>query len=63
MDIPDGTEPVTGFSLEQYLGTWYEVARMDHRFERGLSNVTAEYRFKDDGGVQVLNRGFNMAKG
>ena len=63
MGIPDGTEPVTGFSMEQYLGTWYEIARMDHRFERGLSNVTAEYRLKDGGGVRVLNRGFNTAKG
>ena len=61
--IPEGTKPVTGFSLEQYLGSWYEIARMDHRFERGLSDVTAEYRLKDDGGVQVLNRGFNTAKG
>ena len=61
--IPEGTEPVKDFSLEQYLGTWYEIARMDHSFERGLSNVTAEYRLKDDGGVRVLNRGFNTTKG
>lgn len=60
--IPDGTEPVKNFSLEQYLGTWYEIARMDHRFERDLSNVTAEYSLKDDGGVRVLNRGFNTKK-
>lgn len=60
--IPEGTEPVREFSLEQYLGTWYEIARMDHSFERGLSNVTAEYRLRDDGGVRVLNRGFNTAK-
>ena len=61
--IPEGAEPVKGFSLDQYLGTWYEVARMDHKFERGLSNVTAEYSLRDDGGVRVLNRGFNEAKG
>ena len=60
--IPEGTEPVKDFSLEQYLGTWYEIARMDHRFERDLSNVTAEYRLKEDGGVRVLNRGFNTKK-
>lgn len=60
--IPEGTQPVKGFELERYLGTWYEIARMDHRFERGLSNVTAEYRLKDDGGVRVLNRGFNTDK-
>jgi apolipoprotein D and lipocalin family protein len=61
--IPDGTTPVEGFKLEQYLGTWYEVARMDHKFERGLSNVTAEYSLREDGGVRVLNRGFKAAKG
>ena len=60
--IPEGTEPVKDFSLELYLGTWYEIARMDHRFERDLSNVTAEYRLKEDGGVRVLNRGFNTKK-
>ena len=60
--IPNGAEPVKNFSLEQYLGTWYEVARMDHKFERGLSNVTAEYSLRDDGGVRVLNRGFNTSK-
>lgn len=61
--IPEGTEPVKDFNLDQYLGTWYEIARMDHKFERGLSNVTAEYRLRDDGGVKVLNRGFNKDKG
>ena len=60
--MPEGTQPVRGFELDRYLGTWYEIARMDHRFERGLSNVTAEYALKDDGGVRVLNRGFNTDK-
>lgn len=55
---PDGVEPVTGFKLDRYLGTWYEVARLDHRFERGMSNVTATYSMRDDGGVAVVNRGF-----
>jgi apolipoprotein D and lipocalin family protein len=63
MGIPDGAEPVKDFSLENYLGTWYEIARMDHKFERGLSNVTAQYSTRDDGGVRVLNRGFNAEKG
>jgi apolipoprotein D and lipocalin family protein len=60
--IPEGTQPVKDFELGRYLGTWYEIARMDHRFERGLSDVTAEYRLKDDGGVRVLNRGYNTDK-
>jgi apolipoprotein D and lipocalin family protein len=55
---PDGIEPVTGFELDRYLGKWYEIARLDHSFERGLSEVTAEYALRDDGGVSVLNRGY-----
>ena len=57
--IPKGTEPVGGFELERYLGRWYEIARLDHSFERGLNNVTAEYSMRDDGGVRVLNRGYD----
>ena len=61
--LPDGVEAVRGFQLESYLGTWYEIARLDHSFERGLSRVTAEYRRREDGGVQVVNRGFNARTG
>lgn len=61
--IPEGIEPVDDFELESYLGTWYEIARLDHRFERGLSNVTANYSLRDDGGVDVLNRGYHAGKG
>ncbi len=56
---PDGVTVVSGFDLNRYLGTWYEVARLDHRFERGLSNVTATYSLRDDGGVNVINRGYD----
>ena len=61
--IPDGIEPVDNFELEPYLGTWYEIARLDHSFERGLSNVTANYSLRDDGGVAVVNRGYRTDKG
>ena len=61
--IPDGTQAVTGFELDRYLGTWYEVARLDHSFERGMSNVTANYSMRDDGGVSVVNRGYKVEKG
>ncbi len=61
--VPEGIEPVTGFELQRYLGKWYEIARLDHGFERGLSNVSAEYALRDDGGVSVLNRGYNDAEG
>ena len=57
--IPEGVKPVSGFELNRYLGTWHEVARLDHSFERGLTDVTAEYSLRDDGGVKVLNSGFN----
>jgi apolipoprotein D and lipocalin family protein len=61
--MPDAVRPVQGFELERYLGTWYEIARLDHSFERGLSRVTADYSMRDDGGVRVINRGFSAAKG
>jgi apolipoprotein D and lipocalin family protein len=61
--IPENVQPVDRFELEKYLGTWYEIARLDHSFERGLTRVTAEYRLRDDGGVRVLNRGYSEADG
>jgi len=60
---PDTVQPVGNFELGRYLGTWYEVARLDHRFERGLSRVSAEYSLNADGTVRVRNRGFNAATG
>lgn len=61
--VPEGIEPVSEFQLNRYLGTWYEVARMDHSFERGLEQVTAEYSLREDGGVNVVNRGYQQEKG
>lgn len=61
--IPDNVEPVENFELERYLGTWYEIVRLDHRFERGLEAVTASYSLREDGGVDVVNRGYNTEKG
>lgn len=60
--IPDGITPVTGFQADRYLGKWYEVARLDHSFERGLEQVTAEYSLREDGDIRVINRGYNTAK-
>jgi apolipoprotein D and lipocalin family protein len=59
---PDNITPVSNFESVRYLGKWYEVARLDHSFERGLSKVTAEYSARSDGGLKVLNRGYNSAK-
>lgn len=54
--------PVSEFDLAKYLGTWYEIARFDHSFERGMENVTAEYTLRDDGKVDVLNSGWKNGK-
>ena len=62
LGVPDGARPVEDFALDKYLGKWYEIARLDHSFERGLEQVTAEYILTDDGGVSVINRGFSPAK-
>ena len=63
LGMPDGVKPVQNFELDRYLGSWYEIARLDHSFERGLSNVTAQYSLQDDGGVRVINRGYSAKKG
>lgn len=60
--LPENVQPVTGFEPDRYLGTWYEIARLDHSFEEGLSKVTAEYSLRDDGGIRVINRGFSAEK-
>ena len=60
---PSGVTPITGFELDRYLGKWYEIARLDHSFERGLSNVSATYGVREDGGVAVLNRGYDDRAG
>ena len=67
-NVPFDNAPIRSFDLSRYLGTWYEIARFDHSFERGLENVTAEYTLRDDGMVNVVNSGWkdgkkNVAKG
>jgi len=62
LGMPESVKPVQGFELDRYLGKWYEVARLDHSFERGMDQVTAEYSLRDDGGVRVLNRGYSVEK-
>ena len=55
-------EAIPQFNLIRYLGKWYEIARFDHRFERGMTNVTAEYSMRPDGKVKVLNSGWKDGK-
>ncbi|WP_076416108.1 lipocalin family protein [Shewanella sp. UCD-KL12] len=62
LGMPKTIQPVRPFELNNYLGKWYEIARLDHSFERGLSKVTAEYSMRSDGGVSVINRGYSADK-
>ncbi len=52
------TTTVKELDLQRYLGTWYEIARFDHSFERGLVGATATYSLRDDGKIKVLNQGY-----
>jgi apolipoprotein D and lipocalin family protein len=61
--IPSGVEAVRGFDVGRYEGRWYEIARLDHSFERGLSNVSATYTLRGDGRIDVLNKGFDKRSG
>jgi apolipoprotein D and lipocalin family protein len=54
--------PVSNFVLNRYLGTWYEIARLPHRFEKGLTRVTADYTLNPGGSILVVNRGFKAGK-
>lgn len=58
---PTAVTPVKDFEIEKYLGKWYEIARLDHSFERGLEKVTAEYSLQDNGTVKVVNSGFSKS--
>lgn len=62
LGMPDGVAPVQDFDAGRYLGRWYEIARLDHGFERDLVDVTAEYSQRDDGAVRVVNSGFDSAE-
>jgi apolipoprotein D and lipocalin family protein len=61
--IPENITPVDNFDVGQYLGKWYEIARLDHSFERGLTSVSAEYSLRPDGGLRVVNRGYSKKDG
>lgn len=60
--IPQNIKPVGDFNVNRYLGSWYEIARLDHPFEKGLDNVRAEYRRRDNGGIDVINSGYFREK-
>ena len=63
LGIPDGITAVKGFDVNRFAGTWYEIARLDHGFEKGMSHVTAEYSLEPDGDLKVINKGFDTKTG
>ncbi len=60
--IPKGVEAVKNFEKGRYLGKWYEIARIDFKFEKDLNNTTAEYSQMANGKIKVVNAGFNYKK-
>ena len=60
--IPTEAKAVQNFDVNNYLGTWYEIARFDFRFEKDLNNVSAQYSLGEKGNVIVLNSGYNSLK-
>lgn len=60
--IPENATAVKPFYKEKYLGKWYEIARIDFKFEKDLNNTTAEYSLKNDGKIKVVNKGYNVKK-
>ncbi|MBS0466353.1 MAG: lipocalin family protein [Proteobacteria bacterium] len=60
---PPGVTAVTPFDVQRYAGRWYELARLDHAFERGMTDVSATYTAQADGSVRVVNRGYAPATG
>lgn len=61
--IPNGVEAVKNFDQQKYLGKWYEIARLDYKWEKNLDHVTATYSLNDNGFIKVDNKGYNFKKG
>lgn len=62
VSIPKGAKAVKPFDTKRYLGKWYEIARMDFKFEKNLNQVTATYSEEKDGSIRVDNRGYDTLK-
>jgi apolipoprotein D and lipocalin family protein len=60
--LPEGAKAVENFEKENYLGKWYEIARLDVSFEKNLNNTSAEYSINEDGTIRVVNSGYNTKK-
>lgn len=53
---------VSSLDISRYMGIWYEIARYEHHFEKGMTHVTATYAIKPNGKIMVLNEGFKKGK-
>ena len=62
ISIPKGAVAVKPFNKNKYLGKWFEIARLDFKFEKNLNNTTAVYSLNNDGTIKVDNRGYNYVK-
>lgn len=60
--IPKNAAAVTNFDKAKYLGKWYEIARLDYKWEKDLDNVSAEYSLNENGTIKVDNKGYNVKK-
>jgi len=61
--IPDGVTAVKSFDKVKYLGKWFEIARIDFKYEKDLNNTTAEYSLNTNGTIKVVNRGYDTITG
>jgi apolipoprotein D and lipocalin family protein len=61
--IPEGAVAVKSFDKGKYLGKWYEIARLDFKYERDLNNTTANYSLNANGTIKVDNQGYNTKNG
>jgi apolipoprotein D and lipocalin family protein len=59
LGMPEGMTAVKDFDVNRFVGTWHEIARLDHGFEKGMSHVTADYSLNPDGDLRVINKGFD----
>jgi len=62
LTIPEGAVAVKPFDKARYLGKWYEIARLDFKYERNMNNVTATYSLNENGTIKVVNRGYETVK-
>ncbi len=60
---PVDNTTVSEFDLDRYMGKWYEVARIDNRYQRNLTAVTAEYSLGKGDRITIVNRGYNPSNG